>query len=151
MGPLFLGSLKVLLLAQAMQGTVVGRVWDAETAEPVTGAVVTLTGLNRATATDETGRYEFRQVPAGQQEITVHFIGFARRSLHALVPREGQLEIDVWLLAEPVRLTTIDVRAPVIVRGLDAGAEAAFPDREISAAALRNDPQLAEPDALEAL
>ncbi len=150
MGPL-LGSLKILLLAQAMQGTVVGRVWDAETAEPVAGAVITLSGLNRATATDDTGRYEFQHVPEGQQELTVHFIGFARRTLHALVPREGQLEIDVWLLAEPVRINTIDVRAPVTVRGFDMGAGAAFPDRVVSAAAVRNDPQLAEPDVLQAL
>src|SRR5258705_13598483 len=125
MGPL-LGSLKILLLAQAMQGTVVGRVWDAETAEPVAGAVITLSGLNRATATDDTGRYEFQHVPEGQQELTVHFIGFARRTLHALVPREGQLEIDVWLLAEPVRINTIEERAPVTVRGFDMGAGAAF-------------------------
>ena len=134
-----------------MQGTVVGRVWDAETADPVAGAVVTLTDLDRATGTDANGRYVLRQVPAGRHEITVHFIGFAHRSLHALVPQNGQLEIDVWLLPEPVRIQTMDVRAPVLVRGLDIGAAAAFPDREISAAAVRNDPQLTEPDAFEAL
>ncbi|HEV8610560.1 MAG TPA: hypothetical protein VGS98_10910, partial [Thermoanaerobaculia bacterium] len=42
--------------------------------------------------------------------------------------------------------------ATVIVRGLDIGdTAAAFPDREISAAAMRNHPLLAEPDAFEAL
>lgn len=151
MGHFFLSSAKVLLVAQLMQGTVVGRVWDAETAEPIAGAAVTLTDLDRAAATDETGRYVLRQVPAGQQQITVHLIGYASRSLHALVPQDGQLEIDVWLLPEPVHLNTIDVRAPVLVRGFDLGAPAAFPDREISAAAVRNDPQLTEPDAFEAL
>jgi len=43
MGPL-LGAVKILLLAHAMQGTVVGRVYDAETSQPVTGAVVALPG-----------------------------------------------------------------------------------------------------------
>src|SRR6059036_3660573 len=114
-----------LLFAQLMQGTVVGRVWDAETAEPIVGAAVTLTDLDRVAATDETGRYVLRQVPAGQHEITVHFIGYARRSLRALVPQDGQLEINVWLLPDPVHLNTVDVRAPVVVRGLDTGAAAA--------------------------
>lgn len=151
MGPVFLSAVKTLLVMQAMQGTVVGRVWDAETAEPICGAAITLTDLDRATGTDETGRYVFRQVPAGEHQLTVHFIGYAERSLHALVPQNGQLEIDVWLLPQPVRIHTIDVRAPVVVSGLDNGTTAAFPDREISAAAMRNDPQLTEPDAFEAL
>jgi hypothetical protein len=151
MGPVFLSAVKTLLVMQAMQGTVIGRVRDAETAEPISGAAVTLTDLDRAAATDETGRYVLRQVPAGEHQLTVHFIGYAERSLHALVPQNGQLEIDVWLLPQPVRINTIDVRAPVVVSGLDVGATAAFPDREISAAAMRNDPQLTEPDAFEAL
>jgi hypothetical protein len=151
MGPVFLSAVKTLLVVQAMQGTVVGRVLDAETAEPIAGAAVTLCDLDRAAATDETGSYVLRQVPPGEHELTVHFIGFAERSLHVLVPEKGQLEIDVWLLPQPVRIHTVDVRAPVVVRGLDIGASTAFPDREISAAAMRNDPQLTEPDAFEAL
>jgi len=151
MGPVFLSAVKTLLVMQAMQGTVVGRVWDAETAEPICGAAITLSDLDRGTGTDETGRYVLRQVPAGEHQLTVHFIGYAERSLHALVPQNGQLEIDVWLLPHPVRIHTIDVRAPVVVSGLDNGTTAAFPDREISAAAMRNDPQLTEPDAFEAL
>lgn len=152
MGPLVLSSIKALLLAQAMQGTIVGRVWDAATIEPIAGAVVSLTDLHRTAATDDSGRYVLREVPAGQHEIAVRFIGYAQRSLHALVPQKGRLEIDVWLLPEPVRIHTLDVHASVIVRGLDIGdTTAAFPDREISATAMRNHPLLAEPDAFEAL
>ena len=151
MGPVLLSAVKTLLVVQAMQGTVVGRVLDAETAQPIAGAAVTLCDLDRAAATDETGGYVLRHVPAGDHELNVHFIGFAERSLHVLVPQNGQLQIDVWLLPQPVRIETVDVRAPVLVRGLDIGPSTAFPDREISAAAMRNDPQLAEPDPFEAL
>lgn len=151
MNPLFLGSIKTLLLLQALQGTIVGRVWDAETAAPVAGAVVTLTDLDRAAATDESGRYVFQRVSSGRHQLVVRGMGFAPRSLHALVPENGRLEVDVWLVAEPVRLDAIDVRAPVFVRDLDIGSSAAFPDREISADAIRNHPLLAQPDAFEAL
>ncbi len=150
MGPL-LGAVKVLLLAQAMHGTVVGQVWDAQTAQPVGGAVVAVPELNRTTAADDSGRYALHGLPPGSHQITVRFIGYAPRTLEALVPENGPLEIDFWLLPEPVRIHSIDVHVPVIVRGFDAGAAAAFPDREISSAALQNHPLLGEPDALQAL
>ena len=150
MGPL-LGAVKVLLLAQAMHGTVLGRVWDAETAQPVPGAVVALPDLNRTIAADDSGRYAIQGLSPGSHSITVRSLGYAPRTLEALVPEDGPLEIDVWLVPEPVRIRAVDVRALVIVRGLDADAAAAFPDREISYAALRDDPLLGEPDALQAL
>jgi hypothetical protein len=150
MGPL-LGAVKVLLFAQAMHGTVLGRVWDAETAQPVPGAVVAVPEFNRTIAADDSGRYAIQGLKPGSHSITVRSIGYAPRTLEALVPESGPLEIDFWLVAEPVRIHAVDVRAPVIVRGLDADAAAAFPDREISYAALRDHPLLGEPDALQAL
>src|SRR5262245_55170466 len=150
MGPL-LGAVKILLVAQAMHGTIVGRVWDSETAQPVAGAVVALRELGRNAASDDSGRYVLQGLPTGAHEITVRFLGYAPRTLEALVPEHGPLEIDLWLLPEPVRIHSIDVHAPLIVRGLNAGAAAAFPDREISSSALQNQPLLGEPDALQAL
>jgi hypothetical protein len=150
MGP-FLSAVNALLVMQAMHGTVGGRVWDAETAEPIAGAAVTNTDVHRTTATDDSGRYVFSEVPAGQHEITIHSIGYAQRSLYALVPARGELNIDISLQLEPVPMKTTDVQARLAVRGLDLGDSNTFPDREISAAAMRNHPLLAEPDAFEAL
>jgi len=149
MGPL-LGAVKILLLAHAMQGTVVGRVYDAETSHPVAGAVVALPELNRTAAADDSGRYVLQGVPPGRSLITVHFMGYAERSLEALVPGTGPLEVDFWLVPEPVRIRSMDVHAPILLPGLDAGV-AAFPDGVVTTAAMRNDPFLAEQDALQAL
>jgi hypothetical protein len=149
MGPL-LGAVNVLLLTQAMQGAIAGRILEAETAQPVAGAAVTVTDVGRTTAADDSGRYVLQGLPAGPHEITVHFVGYASESLQALVPDEGRLEIDFRLRPDPVRMKSVDVHAPIFVRGLDGGS-ASFPDREISATAMRNDPLLAEPDALLAL
>ena len=151
MGPVLLSVVKVLLVAQAAQATIVGTVRDTETAGPIAGAVVSLTDLDRAAPTDDDGRYALRRVPAGPHEITVRFIGYARHSLQALVPRDGELEINVSLNPEPVLIPTLDVHAPMIVRGVDLGDASAFPDRQVSAAAVRNHPLLGEPDAFEAL
>src|SRR5687767_857883 len=101
MGHFLLGAINLLLAAQA---TVVGTVRDGEPSGPLPGAMVVLTDLDRSTATDSEGRYAFTQVPAGPQHIRVHALGYGQRSLHAFVPRDGQLEINVALRPEPVRL-----------------------------------------------
>jgi len=87
-----LEAVEFLLAAQVIQATVAGVVRDEETGRPLAGAVVALTDLNRHTGTDVMGRYVLRLVPAGPQHITVRSIGHAPRTLHALVPRDGQLE-----------------------------------------------------------
>jgi carboxypeptidase family protein len=146
-----LGAVGLLLAVQAPQGAVVGTVRDEHTGAPLAGAVVSLSDLGRAAATDAEGRYELRSVPAGPHHITVRFIGSRPRSLHALVPRVGQLEINVSLRPAPVRLRALEVRAPVLLRGLGGGDSAAFPDRGASVAEIRSHPLLAEPDAFQAL
>ncbi len=143
--------LPLLLAAPAMQATVTGTVRDAETGQAIAGAIVTLTDLDRAAATDSTGRYVLAQVPAGPQHLAVRFIGYSGRSLHALVPREGVLEIDVSLRPLPVLLEPVEVRAPVSIRGIEGGSTTPFPDREMSSAAIANHPLLAEPDVFQAL
>jgi Carboxypeptidase regulatory-like domain len=135
----------------AMQGAVVGMVRDGDSGLPLAGAVVALPDAERTTTTGLDGRYALPKVPAGPQHLAVRMIGYAPRSLHALVPAEGRLEIDVSLRSEPTRLRTVEVRAPVSLRGLDVADSTLFPDRGISMAAARNHPLLAEPDALEAL
>jgi hypothetical protein len=135
----------------AMQGAVVGTVRDGGTGAALAGAVVALPDVERTTLTGSEGRYALHRVPAGPQHLTVRMIGYAPRSLHALVPPEGRLEINVSLRAEPTRLRTVEVRAPVNVRGLDVADSTAFPDRGISMAAAGNHPLLSETDALQAL
>lgn len=146
------GALLVLALAaQTALATVSGVVRDEETGAPLAGAVVTLRDLERGVPTDAAGRYELRDVPPGPQHLGVQRVGYAARTLHALVPRGGTLEINVALRPEPIRLTPIEVRTPVVVRGTGEGDDLVFPDRRTSMAAVRNHPLLAEPDVLSAL
>jgi hypothetical protein len=141
----------ILFALQAGQATVAGSVRDEETGEPLVGAVVALPDLERATATDAGGRYVLLDVPAGPQHITVRFIGHAQRALHALVPSDGRLEINVSLQAEPLRLGTIEVHTPLHIRGFEGHDSTAPYDRSSSIAAVRNHPLLSEPDVLQAL
>lgn len=144
-------ALEMLLAIQAMQATVGGTVRDETTGLPLAGVAVTLTDLNRATSTDADGRYVLRQVPAGAQHIRVRLLGHAPRTLHALVPPDGDLEINVSLRPVAFPLSAIEVRAPVSMRGAGTGDSGEFPDRASSIAAVRSNPLLAEPDVFQAL
>ncbi len=151
MGSLLMGMVATLLTVPVTQATIAGTVRDAATGEPLAGAVVTLTDLDRATITGPDGRYLLRLVPAGPQHLAVRFIGYAPRTLHALVPGEGELEIDVALRPSPITLPSIDVRPSLSIRGGEDDSTVAFPDRMSSIAAVANHPLFTEPDVLQAL
>jgi hypothetical protein len=131
--------------------TISGIVRDAETEEPLAGVLVSLIELERGAATDTAGRYVLRSVPPGPHHITFRVAGYKRHSLHALVPRTGELEINASLRVDPVQIAGVDVHAPIPVRGLERGDSTAFPDREASITAVRNHPLLAEPEIFQAL
>lgn len=147
MAPVLVGAARLLLLVQATQASVVGTVRDGETGAPLVGAVVSLPDLDRTAMTSTAGRYALAEVPAGPHHISIRFIGYEERTLHALVPRSGQLEIDVSLQPRPYRLEPIVVRTPVPVRGLDVHDGTAYPDRVATMASVWNHPLVAEPDA----
>jgi hypothetical protein len=142
----------ILLTAQTSpaQTTITGIVQDELTGEPLAGAAVILNDLDRSTATGSDGRYVFHSVPSGPRRLTVRFVGHAPRTLQALVPADGVLEINVSLLPEPVQLPAVEVRTRAIVRGAEENL-AQFPDREASITAVRNHPLLSEPDVLQAM
>jgi hypothetical protein len=141
-----------LFLALQVGGAhVTGVVRDRESGEPLAGAVVSLPDLNRTAITDQSGRYSVTNVPAGPHHLVVHALGFAARTLHALVPRRGHLEINIALRRRPIALRQIEVRPAVPVRGLEDLDSTALPDRSLSIGAIRNHPLLAEPDVFLAL
>lgn len=154
MGTVLLGAMQFLLATQATQGmqaTIGGSVRDEQSGAVLAGAEVVLTDLNQATLTDADGRYLMHRVPAGAQHITVRFLGHAPRTLHALVPPSGHVEINVSLRSVAFRLSSVKIRPPVAVRGFATGDSMTFADRTSSIAAVRNHPMLAEPDVLQAL
>jgi hypothetical protein len=147
-----IGSLHLVLALQDVpQASIVGAVRDEQTGAPLAGAVVALPDLDRVTLADVTGRYRLPAVPAGPQHVAVRFLGYTPRTIHALVPSSGVLEIGVALRPEPLRLRTIEVRPPIALSGLDPDGHEDVSDRALSMAALRNHPLLAEPDALQGL
>src|SRR3954464_13272961 len=133
-------AVEMLLVLQVTQPAVTGTIRDGESGAPLAQAAVTLADLDRSVVSDAGGRYRFLAVPPGPQHLTVRRVGYAPRTLDALVPAEGELEINIALRPQPMQLPAIEVRSRVPLRGLDIGDTASFPDRSVSMAAVRNDP-----------
>ncbi|TPW15416.1 MAG: TonB-dependent receptor plug [bacterium] len=131
--------------------TLVGTVRDAETARPLSGAAVQLSGLHRGVATDVDGRYVLRRIPAGVHPIRISLIGYADQILEALVPVEGNLEVNVTLRAAPIAMPPFEVHGPISLRGMTPGTPSSFPDRAMTIAEVRSHPLLTEPDLLQSL
>jgi Carboxypeptidase regulatory-like domain len=146
-----LGAAKLLLLVQGTDPSVLGTIVDGNTGEPLANAVISRTDIDRTMVSDSRGHYAFSSVPSGPQHIAARRIGYGPRTLHALVPREGPVEINIALRAKPLRLPAIEVYSAVVVRGVESGDSTAYPDRGMSLEAVRNHPLLAEPDGFIAL
>jgi len=148
-----LAGVHLLLALQGGQATVSGVIRDGDGNRAIAGAVVALTELDRAVMTDADGRYVIAGVPAGPHHIVARRIGYAPRSLHALVPVTGTLEINITLslLPVPARLPTVTVLRPVELRGSAVGDSVSLVDETASMAALRNSPLLTEPDVFQSL
>ncbi len=83
---------------------VIGRVTDAETRRPLTGAQVTLSGVRTFQITGSDGKFEFPEVPQGFTTLTVRHMGRAPMTDELEVSGPETLQLDVLLAPEPVEL-----------------------------------------------
>jgi hypothetical protein len=149
MGLSLAGWLPLLLTLQVTGATVAGIVRDGETNEPLPDLIVVLTDLGRAARTDSAGHYVFQQVSPGPHHLAVRYLGYAPRTLRALVPQRGLLQIDVSLTPVETRLAALVVRRSVIARSDDVPGRTKA--RFMSIGTVRNDPRFMEADVLHAL
>ncbi len=110
--------------------TVVGRVRDARTGEPVVLASVDVEGLPLSTLTDSLGRYRLSGVPPGPQIIVVRGLGYAVARLPITVPPAGTVVRDVELAARALELEGLIVTANPSGRAQGELGTASVIDRE---------------------
>lgn len=84
------------------QGTIQGSVVNATTMQPLSGAQVSVPGLNVGTLTNAQGRFQLVNVPAGARAVRVNLIGYTQVERTVTVPSTGIVTLDVIL--EPTAL-----------------------------------------------
>lgn len=63
------------------KGVLIGKVIDAESGKPVSGATVELQGTLFKTTTDAEGSYQFKEVPPGKYTVVVKELGYTTAKL----------------------------------------------------------------------
>ncbi len=96
------GALGLLSLSTWAQFTVSGIVRDAKTKDALILASVQADGLNKATSTDERGRFELKGMPVGVYILRFKFLGYLEKT--DTVSANGNVTVDI-LLDESTQLT----------------------------------------------
>jgi TonB-dependent starch-binding outer membrane protein SusC len=94
--------------AQA-SGSIRGRVVDTASNLPLASVVISLEGVNRATASRSDGTYELNGVPTGIQRVRARRIGYAGQTLQVSVRTDAVVTADFSLVASALALTEVVV------------------------------------------
>lgn len=105
---LFLFSLSS---AFAHLGSIVGKVIDKKTKQPIVGANVILTGLNRGATTDITGYFQINNLSPAPYKIEVSFIGYKPEVQSVTVKEDEASVIEFNLTDSEISLSEVKVSA----------------------------------------
>lgn len=97
--------------ATAQQGTISGRVTDAETGEPLAGVSVEAIGQGGPQGSNEEGRFSLT-VSAGTHSLVVRLIGYETKRVDGVsVPAGGSADVDIALRSQALVLNPVVVTA----------------------------------------
>ena len=139
------------LAIQVAQAGVTGTVRDELTGIPLSDALITLSDDDRRVLTDAEGRFRVSELAPGPHHVTIVRHGFRARTLHALVPRHGIVELNVALQPIPVELVGLVVEPRLAIRGTEALDRTRGSAEPVSLGAARNHPLIAEADVFRVL
>lgn len=85
----------VLIPAAAHAGEVKGTVTDYDETRALQSAEVVIEQLGRTTRSERDGRFYFHDVPAGEYDLTVRYVGAVEQKLRVTVSEEGTVNLAV--------------------------------------------------------
>lgn len=98
-------------VVHAHLGSITGLVTDGNTNLPLRGVTVQLTGLGKATLTDELGRYRFDGLVAALYKIEFSHVGYASLVQDVTVANDQTTQVHTRLTVAPINLNTVTVSA----------------------------------------
>jgi len=109
--PTLMASTPPLRMAslQEAQGTVMGRVVDAQTQRPLTVAQIYVPGLSLGVLSSSDGTYQLPNVPPGTHTIRAELIGYASQSQEVLVVAGETATLDFALVTQALALDELVV------------------------------------------
>lgn len=105
--PLFL--VLISLQAYAHLGGISGVVYDQTTNVPLRGVTVQLTGLGKATLTNELGQFRFTGLVAAPYKIELSHLGFKTQTIAVVVLDDQTTSLKAYLTGASVELSEVVV------------------------------------------
>ncbi len=92
-------------------GDVRGQVTDSETGAPVSNARMSVDGLERATTTDQQGRFLLADVPEGRQTLTLEHLAYGEHGEEVLVEGDGVVRVLISVSRQVIELEPLVLEA----------------------------------------
>ncbi len=92
------------------QGTLKGRVVNAEDRKPLPFANVFLANTTKGTTTSDQGEFTLSQIPAGTQELVISYVGFQTQTLK-IEPGKTEETLEIRLKPNPNQLAEIKIKS----------------------------------------
>lgn len=103
------------------QGSVSGRVTNAETGQPIPGAQIVVVGTNLGTATNSEGAFIIRSVPTGTATLRALIIGYGEQTRQVTVTAGQTASADFQLRSMAIVLNPMVVTATGEQRRVEVG------------------------------
>src|SRR5690554_269077 len=102
----------ITMSAQVRQGTVMGKVLDSESGEPVPFANVTL--LNGGdqvlgTTTDFDGKYTLKPIPSGTYDVQVSYVGYQTKRVTGISVTSDKITFQDFKMSQGVDIETVEI------------------------------------------
>ena len=88
-----------------------GRLTDAESSEPVVGALIRIRNHEEVVFTNESGRFVFHDVRAGVRVLDVEHLVYGDQTTEVLLTRGGATDVEVQVRDQAIELDPIVVTA----------------------------------------
>lgn len=100
-----MGEIKYQTAAADLRGVVL----DSRTGEPIPGATIFITELNRGVAADNDGRFLFKSISTGEYTLQVRSLGFTTTTIKFIHPSDEFIKIELvpsLLIADELIVTS---------------------------------------------
>ncbi|MEK6755183.1 MAG: TonB-dependent receptor, partial [Bacteroidota bacterium] len=96
---MFLTTIVVFTVSVYAQetGTIVGRVFDLQTRQPLEATNIILLGSSFGTNAAKDGTFRLRQVPAGSYQLRASYIGYSEKTVAVTVSADKEVSLDIGL------------------------------------------------------
>ena len=115
------GAVPRLQAARRAPGIIVGRVTDSASGQGLGGAAVKVEGTKLTTVTSDSGRFTLRDVPAGEQVITVKLFGYRPAERTVTVVDSQSTTVRLSLVSIPTVLSGVVTTATGMQRKIEVG------------------------------